>query len=198
MPLRELLWSIIPSARLGFAVGGQHCCCCCCSCSRNVVPSSNLLCARRVVGCLQTPRGAGREQDDISRNRGGKGKFTIGVGPPRGTKAGGPAWLKDSCPRPGASSTRAKGKRRSSDADLPPGRNVPIDESLKGESSNLSSAPTAVHLPSDVCLITPIRPSLPSMPLDACTRVPAIRRRFSFENSCYHQPRWLILCSSWS
>ena len=156
MPLRELLWSIIPSARLGFAVGGQHCCCCCCSCSRNVVPSSNLLCARRVVGCLQTPRGAGREQDDISRNRGGKGKFTVGVGPPRGTKAGGPAWLKDSCPRPGASSTRAKGKRRSSDADLPQGRNVPIDESLKGESSNLSSAPTAVHLPSDVCLITAI------------------------------------------
>ena len=147
---------------------------------------------------MQTPRRAGREQDDISRNRGGKGKFTIGVGPPRGTKAGGPAWLKDSCPRPGASSTRAKGKRRSSDADLPPGRNVPVDESLKGESSNLSSAPAAVHLPSDVCLITPIRPSLPSMPLDACTRVPAIRRRFSFENSCYHQPRWLILCSSWS
>lgn len=156
MPLRELLWSIIPSASLGFAVGGQHCCCRCCCCSQDIVRSSNSLCARRVVRCLQTPRGAGREQDDISRNRGGKGKFTVGVGPPRGTKAGGPAWLKDSCPRPGASSTRAKGKKRSSDADLPPGRNVPVDESLKGESSNLSSAPAAVQLPSDVCLITPI------------------------------------------
>ena len=81
---------------------------------------------------------AEREENDISRHRGGKGKFTVGVGPPRGTKARGPAWLKDSCPRPGASSTRAKGKKSSADADLPPGRNVPADESLKGESSNLA------------------------------------------------------------
>jgi hypothetical protein len=86
-----------------------------------------------------------------------------------------------------------KGKKRGSDADLPPRENLRECTGRRVTKRRVHK-PYAVHRPLFICHLTcaSSQPSPPSMPLHARKRVPAIRRRFSFANSCNHQPRRLI------
>jgi len=80
---------------------------------------------------------AGRRRHDIGRNR-EEAKVSSRVWVHH--EAGGPAWLKDCRPRPGAN-----GKAKSSEGgDLLVHGRYRVTSHQKGELSNLGSAPTAV------------------------------------------------------